>query len=179
MHSSHLTSSVHTTLSQLKMKANNRFGAHTPSAGFSHMQQSNLPHRQNHTHHQASSSSGLQAPSFTNAFATGNANPFAPTGNLGGLGGGIGPNGSHAFSNGGTGLASREAVEGFNYGAQLQQQSQSKAHMRRTKGGSKSQQDLRIRDVWASNLKEEMDLLEQLVDRYPYISMVRVHQPCH
>ena len=43
----------------------------------------------------------------------------------------------------------------------------------RRKGGSKSQQDMRIRDVWASNLKEEMDLLEQLVEKYHYISMVR------
>ena len=44
--------------------------------------------------------------------------------------------------------------------------------MRRAKGGSKGQQEMRIRDVWASNLKEEMDLLEQLVDKHPYISMV-------
>ena len=63
-------------------------------------------------------------------------------------------------------------MEGFNYGAQLQQQSQNKAQMRRAKGGSKGQQEMRIRDVWASNLKEEMDLLEHLVERYPYLSMV-------
>ena len=145
-----------------------RYGNHTPSGGFPHVNQTNFQHR---PHHQQSNSSTLQPPSYSNAFSSANANPFAPTGNLGGLGG-LGPGPSHAFSNGGTGLASREAVEGFAYGAQLQQQSQNKAPMRRTKGSSKGQQDMRIRDVWAHNLKEEMDLLEQLVDRYPYISMV-------
>lgn len=149
------------------MKAANRFGAQTPSGAFSHMQQNNLPHRT--PQHQPSNSTGLPQPSFSNAFASGNPNPLAPTGNLNGFGGGFGP--AHAFSNGGTGLASREAVEGFNYGAQLQQQGGGKAGVRR-KGGSKSQQDMRIRDVWASNLKEEMDLLEQLVEKYHYISMV-------
>ena len=63
-------------------------------------------------------------------------------------------------------------MEGFAYGRQLEQQSMGKGQARRNKTGSKSQQDLRIRDVWASNLTEEMDLLEQLVEKYPYISMV-------
>ncbi len=31
----------------------------------------------------------------------------------------------------------------------------------------------RIRDVWASNLSEEMAILRCLVDKYPYIAMVR------
>ena len=137
------------------------------------MPQSNMPQRT--PQHQASHSSGLPPPTFNHAFSQGNNNPFAPTGNVNGLAGGFGPGG---FGNGGTGLASREAVEGFNYGAQLQQQSQNKAQMRRGKGGSKGQQEMRIRDVWASNLKEEMDLLEQLVDRYPYISMVGPASTC-
>ncbi|KAL9130369.1 MAG: hypothetical protein Q9217_001427 [Psora testacea] len=133
------------------MKAAGRFGAQTPTP-----------------QHQSTNSSGLPPPTFNHAFSQGNNNPFAPTGNVNGLAGGFGSGG---FGNGGTGLASREAVEGFNYGAQLQQQSQNKAHMRRAKGGSKGQQEMRIRDVWSSNLKEEMDLLEQLVERYSYISM--------
>lgn len=151
-----------------------RYGNHTPSGGFPHIPQTNYQHRA--PHHQQSTSSTLQPPSYSNAFSTSNANPFAPTGNLGALGG-LGPGPTHAFSNGGTGLASREAVEGFAYGAQLQQQSQNKAHIRRAKGGSKSQQDMRIRDVWAHNLKEEMDLLEQLVEKYRYISMVGKPSP--
>jgi hypothetical protein len=32
----------------------------------------------------------------------------------------------------------------------------------------------RIREVWRTNLHQEMDLLRSLVDRYPYISMVSV-----
>ena len=147
------------------MKAASRFGSQTPLAVSSPMPQSNLPHRP--PQHQSSNSSGLPPPSFSNAFASGNPNPFAPTGNVNGLAGGFGA----SFSNGGTGLASQEAQERFAYGAHLQQQSQNK-NSRRNKGGSKSQQDLRIRDVYASNLREEMDLLEQLVDKYPYISMV-------
>ena len=152
------------------MKAASRFGAQTPSGPFNHMQHNNMPHRT--PHHQPSNSTGLPPPTFGNAFAPSNPNPFAPTGNVNGLAGGFGP--GNGFSNGGTGLASQAAVDGFAYGAQLQQQqSQSKAQSRRSKGGSKSQQEMRIRDVWASNLKEEMDLLEQLVDKYNYISMVR------
>lgn len=31
----------------------------------------------------------------------------------------------------------------------------------------------RIRDVWKSNLHEEFATLRQLVDKYPYVAMVR------
>lgn len=37
-------------------------------------------------------------------------------------------------------------------------------------GGVKS----RIRDVWKHNLAQEMATLRQLVEKYPYISMVRL-----
>ena len=30
----------------------------------------------------------------------------------------------------------------------------------------------RIRDVWANNLAQEMQNLRELVERYPYVSMV-------
>lgn len=29
-----------------------------------------------------------------------------------------------------------------------------------------------IREVWADNLDAELDILRELVDRYPYVSMV-------
>lgn len=32
----------------------------------------------------------------------------------------------------------------------------------------------RIRDVWKHNLAQEMAVLRQLVEKYPYISMVRL-----
>jgi hypothetical protein len=37
-------------------------------------------------------------------------------------------------------------------------------------------QQLRIREVWANNLDEEMSTLRALVERYPFISMVGVCQ---
>jgi len=153
------------------MKATGRFGTQTPSAPFSHLQQPNLPHRA----YQPPNASGLPPPSFNHAFAQGNTNaninPFAPTGNVNGLAGGFGPGGG--FGTGGTGLASREAQERFAHGAALQQQQQARDQIRRTSGGgSKGQQKQRIRDVWSSNLVEEMHVLRELVDDYPYISMV-------
>jgi hypothetical protein len=41
--------------------------------------------------------------------------------------------------------------------------------------------DARIRNVWKHNLKEEMDTLRRLVDKHPYIAMVRtvICSSCH
>lgn len=40
-------------------------------------------------------------------------------------------------------------------------------------GGSKNPLKGRIRDVWRGNLAQEMQVLRSLIDKYPYISMVR------
>jgi CCR4-NOT transcription complex subunit 7/8 len=78
---------------------------------------------------------------------------------------------------GGTGLASHAAQMGFARGAQMQQQQLSQGHDGRlaldVKAGAVK---TRIRDVWKHNLAHEMAVLRQLVDKYPYISMVR-HRP--
>lgn len=152
------------------MKTSGRFSGQLP---FQHLQQSNLPHHA--PSHQPSNSAGLPPPSFNHAFGQGNPNaninPFAPTGNLSGLAGGFGPGGG--LGAGGTGLASREAQMGFAHGAALQQQQQAREQMRRSSGGvSKAQLKSRIRDVWRGNLAQEMQVLRELVEKYPYISMV-------
>jgi CCR4-NOT transcription complex subunit 7/8 len=59
----------------------------------------------------------------------------------------------------------------FGHGAALQQQ-QAREAMRRGSGMGKHPQKGRIREVWASNLAQEMQNLRELVEKYPYISMV-------
>jgi hypothetical protein len=56
----------------------------------------------------------------------------------------------------------------FAHGAQLQENAV------RGQDGAKGLAGQRIRDVWRSNLHQEMDLLRALVDQYPYISMVSI-----
>ena len=69
---------------------------------------------------------------------------------------------------GGTGLASQEAQMRFAHGAAMQQQQQ--AH---EAGGMRSVGVTRIREVWAGNLLAEMETIRNLVNKYPYVSMVR------
>jgi CCR4-NOT transcription complex subunit 7/8 len=68
------------------------------------------------------------------------------------------------------GLASQAAQAGFAHGAALQQQhghEAANANAFTSKGNNS-----RIREVWKHNLKQELAVLRQLVERYPYISMV-------
>lgn len=76
---------------------------------------------------------------------------------------------------GGTGLASHAAQMGFARGAQMQQQQLHQGHDGRLALDSKTGAvKSRIRDVWKHNLAHEMAVLRSLVDKYPYISMVRM-----
>jgi CCR4-NOT transcription complex subunit 7/8 len=105
-------------------------------------------------------------PSFMNPNS--NINPFA-NGNALSLGQGFGGGGGGLGVGGGTGLASHAAQISFAHGASLQQQ----AHNIMGEQGSRGMISKgRIRDVWKSNLQEEMDTIRRLVDKYPYISMV-------
>lgn len=153
--------------------ANSRFGGQNPGATYTRLPPITLP--ANTPGHHSSNSGSLPPPSFQHAFAQ--PNPFAPPGNLNGLAGGFGPGGGLG-SGGGTGLASREAMMGFQHGAELQQQQQMKEQMRREGGmGPKGQLKSRIRDVWRGNLLQELELLREMVEQYPFISMVRWSLP--
>lgn len=80
------------------------------------------------------------------------------------------------FSNaGGQGLASYAAQQGFAHGAALQQHAQDQANQQ---PGAKGGMTTRIREVWRSNLAQEIDILRGLVDKYPYISMVCIPTAC-
>ncbi|TKX26927.1 CAF1 family ribonuclease-like protein [Elsinoe australis] len=93
--------------------------------------------------------------------------PFSPAaGAMGGLqGGAYGGAGIGA----GTGLGSEEAFRGFARGAAIQQQQAQ--HAEAAQFGLKSGMAGRIRDVWANNLEQEMTILRQLIQKYPFVSM--------
>jgi CCR4-NOT transcription complex subunit 7/8 len=105
-------------------------------------------------------------PGFMNANSM--SNPFAMNGNslnVGNFGG------SGLGMPGGTGLASQAAQMGF-ANAQMQQQ----GHNGMGEPGSRGQAHKgRIRDVWKSNLHEEMAEIRKHVQDFPYIAMVRTN----
>lgn len=153
-----------------------RFGSQPLSGSFSHISNSHLQHHTNQ--HLTPCSVNLPPPSFNShpGFPSSNPNsapnPFAPTNGTAGLAGGFG--GGGGLSGGGTGLASHAAVMGFAHGAAMQQQQQAREALKRSSGMGKAQSKSRIRDVWQGNLAQEMQTIRELVDKYPYISMVCV-----
>ena len=158
----------------------NRFGPNLPG-GFGHLQnhqglQSHQAHH-NGQQHNLPGTAGLPPPSFNSHHTFGQGTPasnigaFTPSSN-GGLAAGFGA--ANGVNGQGSGLGSAAAVNGFLHGAAIQQQ-QARDAMRRTSGGrtgTKGGMKERIRDVWRDNLQQEMKTLRELVDKYPYISMV-------
>lgn len=152
-----------------------RYGPQNLSnAPFGHLQQSHLPHHS--AQHQPPGAAGLPPPLLNSqqgfhGSSGSNINLFATSGNGNGLAGGFGT--GSGIAGGGTGLASPAAIMGFQHGAAMQQQQQQREAVRRTSGGgAKNQMKGRIREVWRSNLHQEIQILRSLVDKYPYISMV-------
>lgn len=144
------------------------------------LQQAHLQQSQQHPAHAQSANSALPPPSLGGhpGFAGNpntNINPFTLSGT--GISNGMsvgGVAGAGASDGGGTGLASHAAQIGFARGAQMQQQQLHQGQDGRLALENKSAAvKSRIRDVWKHNLAHEMAVLRQLVDKYPYISMVR------
>ncbi|KAI9762667.1 MAG: hypothetical protein M4579_000285 [Chaenotheca gracillima] len=143
--------------------------------------------QQQHLHHQGSQNVGSVGlsqsslgghPGFGNSNA--NLNLFSGSsavgnnmnnfggGGFGAAGSGLGGRGG--MGGGGTGLASHAAQLGFAHGAALQRQELNNS-MGSGSGEGKGMSDGRIRDVWKGNLAQEMAVLRNLVEQYPYISM--------
>jgi len=111
-------------------------------------------------------------PGFASSYQNGGSNIFSP-----GLTNGASANnyGSAAGLGGAgaTGLASHEAQMRFAHGAALQQQQAQDAAGGMNRGTSSA---TRIREVWKHNLEQEMSMIRNLVDKYPYVSMVCTFQ---
>lgn len=93
-------------------------------------------------------------------------NPFSTNGNALGMGNGFG--GAGLGMPGGTGLASQAAQMSFAGAVSHQVHNGVSSEAGSGRAGKPS----RIRDVWKGNLHEEFNLLRQLIDKYPYVSMV-------
>lgn len=115
-------------------------------------------------------------PSYLNPNAQ--ISPFAGNGALA-LAAGLNPGGGGGFgADGNVGLGSQAARMGFAHGAHLQQQQQQQQHHHQQshvlgEPQTRNQAKGRIREVWKHNLHEEMAVLRDLVEDYPYIAMVR------
>ncbi|KAL4806263.1 ribonuclease H-like domain-containing protein [Aspergillus unguis] len=150
-------------------------GPYSHLAQQAHLQQQQQP--QHHPPHAQSSNTALPPPSlgghhgFSGANLNSGLNPFTLSG--AGVGNGMSVAGfAGAADGGGTGLASHAAQMGFARGAQMQQQQLHQAHDGRfTLEGKAGGVKTRIRDVWKHNLAQEMAVLRQLIEKYPYISM--------
>lgn len=92
--------------------------------------------------------------------------PFTANGNTLGLGGGFGGGGGLG-GGGGIGLASQAAQMGF-HGVSTQQQTHGGIPEH---GGRTAQHKGRIREVWKSNLHEEMEVIRNMVDKFPYVAL--------
>lgn len=149
--------------------AHNRFtpsNASNPFVG-THVNQ-NIGHQVPHLQHPTQGLQGQNLGGHPGFGSNQNVNIFTQAGN-GGLAAGFGGGGGIG-SGGGSALDTPEARMRFAHGAHLQQQGSDGAGL--GKGGN-----TRIREVWKSNLAQEMDILRSMVEKYPYISMVSVRAP--
>ena len=149
----------------------NRFGPQNLSNPFNHLNQAHSIHQQSQLQHP---NAGLQAhnlgghPTFGGTNQNLNVFGSSPAGTA--LQGGFG-SAPIGLDGNGIGLASHAAQLGFAHGAALEQQ-RNHENAASSAGPPLKGMGGRIRDVWKNNLTQEMQILRQLVDTYPYISMV-------
>jgi CCR4-NOT transcription complex subunit 7/8 len=152
--------------------AGSRYGPNNMSNPFVSYNQ-NQSHQPSHLQHP---SQNFQAQNLGGhpGFSNPNLGFFSNSGNAGLAAGFQGGGGLGGGS--GTGLGSHAAQMGFEHGAALQQQQArggGGAGAGGAAGAGPKNLNGRVREVWRSNLAEEMDNLRNLVDKYTYISMVR------
>lgn len=135
-----------------------------PSNPYAHLPpQHTLPQYQQQQLHSIPQGAASHS-NFGSAHFNGGIGAFAPSA------GGIGLQGAYgAGATGGSGLASEEAYRGFARGAAQEQMDANRKEAAQM--GTKTGMAGRIREVWANNLEQEMVLLRQLVQKYPYVSM--------
>ncbi|TQS36655.1 hypothetical protein Golomagni_02888 [Golovinomyces magnicellulatus] len=122
-------------------------------------------HYHQYTTHQQGHGAGLTPPSLNSMNANSMSNAFSVNGNSTSLSAGFGGGGLGLPS--GTGLASQAAQMSFN-GVGMHHQHNA---MGDSVGPRISGNKNRIRDVWAGNLHEEIDLLRRVAVGYPYVAM--------
>ena len=145
-----------------------RYAPQHLSNPFNHFSQHSI-HQSNHvTQHPTQH---MNYPTHGGGGNPSNVNIFGPgAGNAGLQGGGFQGGAANIGGGGGTGLGSVGAQAAFHHASALQQQqAQEAAGM----GVGAKGMEGRIRQVWKTNLEQEMATLRRIVDDYPYISMVR------
>jgi hypothetical protein len=170
-HQSHeaviITIIYHNSISR-KMAQARTYRPHQNSNPFANFPHQSIPQASHVQHPGANLQHNLGGHPGFGAGPNGGVNIFGPqTGNAGlqgafSAGAGLG--------NGGAGLASQAAQMGFAHGAALQQQHGHEAA--NANAFSSKSNNSRIREVWKHNVKQEFAVLRQLVEKYPYISMV-------
>lgn len=129
-------------------------------------------HYQQYPPHSQAHGAGLPPPSLNPPFMNNAHNPILNVFNMNGIpgnsGGGFGGGGLGA--GGGVGLASQAAQMGF-HSATTSQQQQPHAGMTEHSGRT-AQHKGRIREVWKSNLHEEIEVIRNMVEKFPYVSLV-------
>lgn len=151
-----------------------RFAPQNLSNPFTHLNQSHAVHSQalaNHQNHNIHSQNLSGHPAFGAGTSANGISLFGPSATNPSLQGGFGAGGV-GLDGGGTGLASHAAQLGFAHGAALEQQRSHEASSAMSGAANKGMGG-RMREVWKSNLAQEMHILRSLVDQYPYIAMVR------